>query len=65
MVSRHHSITFGKPQIDLDKLRDFKSGVVKKQTGGLTGMAKMRKVDVVTAARVKVLVASVMQPKAV
>jgi dihydrolipoamide dehydrogenase len=25
----HHGITFGKPQIDLDKLRDFKSGVVK------------------------------------
>ena len=43
-----HGITFGKPQIDLDKLRDFKSGVVKKLTGGLAGMAKMRKVDVVT-----------------
>src|SRR6201996_8807415 len=41
-------ITFGKPQIDLDKLRDFKSGVVKKLTGGLAGMAKMRKVEVVT-----------------
>ncbi|MFL9896497.1 FAD-dependent oxidoreductase, partial [Paraburkholderia sp. RL17-381-BIF-C] len=34
--------------IDLDKLRDFKSGVVKKLTGGLAGMAKMRKVEVVT-----------------
>jgi dihydrolipoamide dehydrogenase len=44
----HHGITFGKPQIDLDKLRDFKSGVVKKLTGGLAGMAKMRKVEVVT-----------------
>ncbi|ASW01382.1 dihydrolipoyl dehydrogenase [Paraburkholderia aromaticivorans] len=43
-----HGITFGKPQIDLDKLRDFKSGVVKKLTGGLAGMAKMRKVEVVT-----------------
>ncbi|MFM0287366.1 dihydrolipoyl dehydrogenase [Paraburkholderia megapolitana] len=43
-----HGITFGKPQIDLDKLRDFKSGVVKKLTGGLAGMAKARKVEVVT-----------------
>ncbi|MGF6548480.1 dihydrolipoyl dehydrogenase [Paraburkholderia youngii] len=43
-----HGITFGKPQIDLDKLRDFKSGVVKKLTGGLAGMAKMRKVEMVT-----------------
>ncbi|MGG1947022.1 dihydrolipoyl dehydrogenase [Trinickia sp. NRRL B-1857] len=43
-----HGITFGKPQIDLDKLRDFKSGVVKKLTTGLAGMAKARKVEVVT-----------------
>jgi dihydrolipoamide dehydrogenase len=43
-----HGITFSKPQIDLDKLRDFKSGVVKKLTGGLASMAKMRKVEVVT-----------------
>jgi len=43
-----HGITFAKPQINLDKLRDFKSGVVKKLTGGLAGMAKMRKVEVVT-----------------
>ncbi|RKP50458.1 dihydrolipoyl dehydrogenase [Trinickia fusca] len=43
-----HGITFGKPQIDLDKLRDFKSGVVKKLTSGLAGMAKARKVEVVT-----------------
>ncbi|SDC00681.1 dihydrolipoyl dehydrogenase [Paraburkholderia lycopersici] len=43
-----HGITFGKPQIDLDKLRDFKSGVVRKLTGGLAGMAKARKVEVVT-----------------
>ncbi|HTH60355.1 MAG TPA: dihydrolipoyl dehydrogenase [Paraburkholderia sp.] len=43
-----HGISFGKPQVDLDKLRDFKSGVVKKLTGGLAGMAKARKVEVVT-----------------
>ncbi|MEA3118141.1 MAG: dihydrolipoamide dehydrogenase, partial [Paraburkholderia sp.] len=43
-----HGITFGKPQIDLDKLREFKSGVVRKLTTGLAGMAKARKVQVVT-----------------
>src|SRR5205823_4354916 len=42
-----HGITFGKPQIDIDKLRGFKDGVVKKLTGGLAGMAKARKVEVV------------------
>jgi dihydrolipoamide dehydrogenase len=43
-----HGITFGKPEIDLDKLRAFKSGVVGKMTNGLAGMAKMRKVQVLT-----------------
>ncbi|WP_175749898.1 dihydrolipoyl dehydrogenase [Burkholderia pyrrocinia] len=43
-----HGITFGKPQVDLGKLRDFKGGVVKKLTTGLAGMAKARKVEVVT-----------------
>jgi dihydrolipoamide dehydrogenase len=43
-----HGITFGAPQIDLEKLRAFKDGVVKKMTGGLAGMAKARKVQVVT-----------------
>jgi dihydrolipoamide dehydrogenase len=42
-----HGITFGKPQIDLDKLRGWKDKVVGKLTGGLAGMAKMRKVGVV------------------
>jgi dihydrolipoamide dehydrogenase len=42
-----HGITFSKPQIDVDKLRGFKEGVVKKLTGGLAGMAKARKVEVV------------------
>src|SRR5204863_6002945 len=41
-----HGVTFGAPAIDLDKLRGFKEGVVKKLTGGLMGMAKARKVDV-------------------
>jgi dihydrolipoamide dehydrogenase len=43
-----HGISFGKPKIDLDKLRAFKDGVIGKLTGGLAGMAKARKVTVVT-----------------
>jgi dihydrolipoyl dehydrogenase len=43
-----HGISFGAPQIDLGKLRTFKDGVIKKLTGGLAGMAKARKVEVVT-----------------
>ncbi|MEO8136021.1 MAG: dihydrolipoyl dehydrogenase, partial [Betaproteobacteria bacterium] len=43
-----HGISYGKPVIDIDKLRAFKDGVVKRLTGGLAGMAKMRKVEVVT-----------------
>ncbi|WP_199091381.1 dihydrolipoyl dehydrogenase [Bosea sp. ASV33] len=43
-----HGISYGPPQIDLDKLRAFKDGVIGKLTGGLAGMAKARKVEVVT-----------------
>ncbi|HEY6830171.1 MAG TPA: dihydrolipoyl dehydrogenase [Gemmatimonadaceae bacterium] len=42
-----HGIGFGAPSIDLVKLRAFKSGVVKKLTTGLAGMAKARKVEIV------------------
>ncbi len=42
-----HGITFAAPQIDIDKLRDWKDGVVKRLTGGLSGLAKARKVTVV------------------
>jgi dihydrolipoamide dehydrogenase len=42
-----HGISFGKPEIDLDKLRAWKDKVVGKLTGGLASMAKMRKVEVV------------------
>jgi dihydrolipoamide dehydrogenase len=42
-----HGISFGEPKVDLAKLRDFKNKVVAKLTGGLAGMAKMRKVTVV------------------
>jgi dihydrolipoamide dehydrogenase len=40
-------IEFGLPKINLDKLRDWKASVVKKLTGGLTVLAKQRKVEVV------------------
>jgi dihydrolipoamide dehydrogenase len=42
-----HGISFGAPQIDLPKLRAWKSGVVGKLTGGLAGLARQRKVTVV------------------
>jgi dihydrolipoamide dehydrogenase len=42
-----HGIAYAAPTIDLDRLRGFKDGVVKKLTGGLAGMAKARKVEVV------------------
>ena len=42
-----HGIVFGKPQIDLPKLRDWKNGIVKKLTGGLKMLAKQRRVEVV------------------
>ena len=43
-----HGISFGEPKVDLAKLRAFKDKVVGKLTGGLAGMAKVRKVTVLT-----------------
>ena len=43
-----HGIKYAEPEIDIDKLRAFKDGVIKKLTGGLASMAKARKVEVVT-----------------
>jgi dihydrolipoamide dehydrogenase len=40
-------VSFGAPQLDLGKLRTHKEKVVGKLTGGLSAMAKMRKVTVV------------------
>ncbi len=42
-----HGISFGTPTIDIDQLRAYKDGVIGKLTGGLSGMAKARKVKVV------------------
>ena len=44
----HTGVTFGKASIEIDKLRAWKSGVVGKLTKGLSGLAKQRKVQVVT-----------------
>jgi dihydrolipoamide dehydrogenase len=41
-----HGVTFAKPKIDIDKLRRYKEDVIGKMTGGLSGMAKARKVSV-------------------
>jgi dihydrolipoamide dehydrogenase len=43
-----HGLTFAAPGIDLGKLRGWKEGVVKRLTGGLTTLARQRKVTVVT-----------------
>src|SRR5690606_35185899 len=43
-----HGVSFGKPKLDLDKLRGFKDDVIGKLTGGLAALAKKRKVRVVT-----------------
>jgi dihydrolipoamide dehydrogenase len=41
-----HGVAFGAPQVDLPKLRAWKSKVVGRLTGGLTALAKQRKVEV-------------------
>ena len=43
----HLGLVFGKPKIELDKLRGWKESVVGKLTKGLGGLAKQRKVEVV------------------
>jgi dihydrolipoamide dehydrogenase len=42
-----HGVSFGEPLIDLCKLRGFKEQVVSRLTGGLAGMAKQRKIEVI------------------
>ena len=43
----HFGLSFGKPKIELDKLREWKGSVVEKSIRGLAGLAKQRKVTVV------------------
>ena len=42
-----HGVIFGEPQTDINKIRLWKDKVITQLTGGLGGMAKMRKVNVV------------------
>lgn len=43
----HMGISFSKPKIDIDKLRDGKDKIVSKLTMGLAALAKQRKIEVV------------------
>ncbi|MBZ0199517.1 MAG: dihydrolipoyl dehydrogenase [Ignavibacteriaceae bacterium] len=43
--AKNWGIDFGKPKIDVDKLRDWKSSVVAKLTGGLGVLSKQRKIN--------------------
>jgi len=43
-----HGVEFGAPKLNIDKIRDYKNGIIKKLTGGLSMMAKQRKVQIVT-----------------
>ena len=49
ITEAHHAanwgIEFSEPQIDIDKLRKWKEGVVQKLTGGLGQLSKQRKVN--------------------
>ena len=47
MESSHRGITFQSPKIDLKKMRDWKSGIIKTLSEGISGLAKKRNVDVV------------------
>ncbi|HYG87777.1 MAG TPA: dihydrolipoyl dehydrogenase [Azospirillum sp.] len=42
-----HGIGFGAPTINVERLRGWKDGVVRRLTGGLAGLARQRKVAVV------------------
>ena len=42
-----HGISFGKPTIDLEKLREWKNSIIRQLTGGLKSMAKQRNVKII------------------
>ncbi|MCZ6726289.1 MAG: dihydrolipoyl dehydrogenase [Acidobacteria bacterium] len=44
---KEHGIDFGRPEIDLDKLRGWKDSVVEQLTSGIAGLAKRRNIEVV------------------
>ena len=40
-------VDFGEPAVDLERTRKWKAGIVRQLTGGLAGLAKKRKVEVI------------------
>ncbi|HWL07125.1 MAG TPA: dihydrolipoyl dehydrogenase [Planctomicrobium sp.] len=42
-------VTFSKPEINLDKIRDFKNSVISKMTGGIRQLSTARKVKLIQA----------------
>jgi len=49
-ATSEHGVSFGRPEIDLDALRAWKDGVVKRLTDGVGGLAKARNVRVLAGA---------------
>lgn len=45
---KEHGVQFGKTSIQVNKLREWKNGIVKRLTGGLKTLAKQRQVEIVT-----------------
>src|SRR6185295_13371630 len=46
--SAHRGITFAEPKVELDKLRTWKDSIIEKLAGGVSTLAKMRGVTVIT-----------------
>jgi dihydrolipoamide dehydrogenase len=46
--SAHRGITFTEPKVELDKLRQWKNGILAKLSGGVGTLAKMRNVQVIS-----------------
>lgn len=44
----HFGVKFGKPEVDIGALRGWKDGIIGRLTKGLAGLAKQRKVEVVS-----------------
>lgn len=45
-----HGVSFGQPQLDINKMRQWKESVIKKLTGGLSMLARQRRVQLVQGA---------------
>ena len=43
-----HGVVFGKPKIDIEKIVANKNKIINQLTGGLAGLAKQRKVEIIT-----------------